>query len=106
MGEESCNSVNLAEKKEKLLISKFSGPWRLYPVAAKTIKTIKKLDLGIYISHYFESESLNRGERRLGWGLGYSLIHYVISKYLFITLDLRNTVLYVGNKWQNDGHGP
>lgn len=32
-------------------------------------------------------------------GVRGSLIHYVISKYLFSTLDLTNTMLYVGNKW-------
>lgn len=40
MGEESCNSFNLAEKKEKLLISKFSGPLSLYLVLTTTIKTL------------------------------------------------------------------
>lgn len=39
LGEGSCNSLNLAEN-EKLLISKFSGPGRLYPVVVTTIKTL------------------------------------------------------------------
>lgn len=76
LGEESCYSLNLAEKKEKLLISKFSGPWRLYAVAATTIKTIKKLDLEIYISHYFDANSLNRGEE--AWGGGWGTVSFTM----------------------------